>query len=263
MDNLFWIENKYLQVEVCTKAAEVYTFKYVDDDYNYVWSGDEKYWRGRNPILFPQVSSTDNKTTLINGISYPMGNHGFARNSIFKVEEVKEDEITLSLSENEETLKQYPFKFKLSVNYKLVDKKLVITYTIKNNSDIVMPYGFGLHPAFACPIDYKDTQIILEKEEEKFGNNIDINKQLFIDYPTVIIKDYKSKYALLKTNNRTLKIGLEGFKILGIWSQGPFVCIEPWMNLTDKDHSIEMKDRKGFMNLKPNEEIKFSYYWEK
>lgn len=261
MDNIV-IKNNYLIVEVCTKGAEVHTFKTINDNYNYVWSGDEKYWKGRNPILFPQVSSTDNKTTLINGKSFPMGNHGFARNSIFNIDDVKEDEVTLSLSENEETLKQYPFKFKLSVNYKLSENKLLITYTIKNNSEINMPYGFGLHPAFACPLNYKNTKVLFNREEENFGKEIEINNSLFEKYETVIINNPKSNKATLVSDDKKISINYEGFKIFAIWSKGPFVCLEPWMNFINKDHNVEMKDREGYIELKPNEQSFIKYSWQ-
>lgn len=260
MDN-YKILNEYLEVEISNKAAEVHSFKKVNEDYNYVWSGDEKYWKGRNPILFPQVSSTDDKTTLINGVSYPMGNHGFARNSIFKLEEIKKDEIILSLSENKETLVQYPFKFKLTVNYKLVNNKLLITYTIKNNSDRNMPYGFGLHPAFSCLDNYQDTRIVFDKEENEFGKELVINKELFEKYPTVIINNPNSTKATLITGNKKISVNYDGFKIFAVWSQGPFVCLEPWMNYIDKNPSIEMKDREGYKELKPNEMVTIQYSW--
>lgn len=262
MDNLYNIENEFLSVSVSLNGAEVHSFYKKGDAYNYVWSGDKKYWGGRNPILFPQVSSTDNKTTLINGTFYPMGNHGFARNCVFKLENIEKESITLSLMQNEDTLKQYPFDFNLFVNYKLVDNKMIISYKIKNNSNINMPYGFGLHPAFSCQEGYDNTIVFLEKNEDIFGSEIKVSNQLFIDYPTVIIDDVKSKYAILSANNHKIKIGFDDFEMLGIWSSGPFVCIEPWMNITDKDHNIEMAKRKGFNELKPSEEFNISYYWE-
>lgn len=262
MDNLYTISSNKVSATISTKAAEVHIFKSNNDDYNFAWSGDTKYWRGRNPILFPQVSSTENKTVLVNGVSYPMGNHGFARDSVFKVEEVKEDEITLSLSENEETLKQYPFKFKLKVNYKIINQKLLITYNIKNNSEINMPFGFGLHPAFVCPENYDNTFIDFEQEEDNTGKKLIISKELFEKHPTYTIYNPKSTYTILNTNNKQLKVGIEGFKILAFWSSGPFVCIEPWMNETESDPNIEMAKRKGILELKPKESFNISYYWE-
>ena len=262
MDNIYTISNQYLEVKISTKAAEVHSFKSKDDDYNYAWSGETKYWKGRNPILFPQVSITDNKTVLINGTFYPMGNHGFARDSIFNVEDIKDNEITLSIKENEETLKQYPFKFKLSVNYKLQDKKMIITYKINNNSNDKMPFGFGLHPAFNCPLDYNNTKVVFDKEEDGLGKELIISKELFEKYPTVVINNPNSISSTLLSNNKKIRISYKGFKILAFWSAGPFVCVEPWMNKTEPDHNIEMSKREGIEILNPNSEFIAQYSWE-
>lgn len=262
MTNIYKIKNNNLIVEIADRAGEVYSFKKIDDDYNYVWSGDETYWGGRNPILFPQVSSTDNKTVLINGKFYPMGNHGFARHSTFSLKEIKDDELSLVLNENSETLSQYPFKFELQVNYKLESNKMFITYTIKNNSDIDMPYGFGLHPAFNCPLDYKDTKVVFNNAEDNIGNELVISKELFEKTSTVVIDNPKSTKATLHSNNKKISVSLDGFKIFAVWSKGPFVCLEPWICENDKDHNIEMKDRKDYKVLKPKEEAKYLYTWE-
>lgn len=261
-NNIYEISNDKIIVKISEVAAEVHSFKKKDNDYNYVWSGDEKYWKGRNPILFPQVSSTDNKTTLINGTYYPMGNHGFARDSIFKLKEIKKNELTLEISENENTIKQYPFSFSLIVNYKLDENKMIITYTIKNNSKDNMPFGFGLHPAFNCLDNYENTKIIFNNLEDDFGNEIVITKELFEKYPTVIINNPKSDKATLISGDKSISINYQGFKIFAVWSKGPFMCLEPWLNHTDKDHTIEMRDRKDYLELKPNEEYKISYSWE-
>lgn len=255
------IKNDKIIAEISEKAAEVYSFKKIGEDYSYSWNGDPKYWKGRNPILFPQVSSTDNKTVLIDGNYYPMGNHGFARNSTFHVDSVSTNEVTLSLNENEETLKQYPFKFKLIVNYKLVDYKLIISYSVKNCGDINMPHGFGLHPAFNCIDGYVDTKIVFDKEEV-VGKELIINQELFKKYPTVEIENPKSTKASLISGDKKITVSYDGFKILAIWSNGPFVCIEPWMNLTEQDHNIEMKDRKNINILEPNGEFNINYSWE-
>lgn len=258
---MYTIRNNKVIAQISEKAAEVHSFNKTNDDYNYVWSADEKYWKGRNPILFPQVSSTDNKTTLINGTFYEMGNHGFARNSVFELLEIKDDELTLQLKQNEDTLKQYPFNFRLCVNYKLQDYSMNISYTITNTSDTDMPFGFGLHPAFSCLDNYKDTKVVFDKEEIEFGKEIVITKELFEKYHTVVINNPISTKATLISGNRSISINYQDYKIFAIWSQGPFVCLEPWMNHTEKDHNIEMKDRKDYIILKPNEVYKKNYSW--
>ena len=259
---MFKIKNNSLQVEISEKAAEVHAFKKIDDDYNYVWCGDSNYWSGRNPILFPQVCSNRDKTFKIEGIKYQTGNHGFARNSIFELVDQKDDELTLSLKDNEDTYKQYPFHFELLVNYKLIDNSLSITYTIKNNSDKIMPFGFGLHPAFACKHNYEDTKVVFNIEEDNCGKELIISKELFDKYPTYHIFNNKSTKATLITGDKQISVEYPGFKIFAVWSKGDFVCLEPWMNLCPEDPEIELKDREGTLFLNPNESKVIGYKWE-
>ena len=142
------IENEVAVVEVKTLAAEITSFYDKEKNIEHMWQGDPQFWAGRNPILFPMVGSTWTKDYQIDGKTYKMGNHGFARHSEFTVESVSEDTIVLSLSDNEETRAQYPFEFKLTVTYQLSGRKLTITYRIDNHSPRMMPFSFGLHPAF-------------------------------------------------------------------------------------------------------------------
>lgn len=257
---MFEIKNNEFIVEVSEKAAEVHSFKRINEEYNYVWKGDSNYWAGRNPILFPQVGSNSEKTIKVDGVKYKTSNHGFARNEVFKLISKGDDELVLGLKENDSTLAQYPFRFELLVKYKLIDNRLDITYTIKNNDDKVMPFGFGLHPAFACSHDYKDTKVVFNVEEE-CGRELIINSELFDKYPTYEIYNPKATKASLYTNDRIISIEYVGFKIFAIWSKGDFVCLEPWFNHCPSDPEIELKDREGSLFLNPNESINIKYSW--
>ena len=122
-----------------------------------MWQGDPAFWSGRNPTLFPMVGSTWDKKLHIGGKEYVTGNHGFTRHSDFTCIEHDDSHILMELTDSEETLKQYPFRFKLHILYELDERKVNITYRIFNENDTEMPFNFGLHPAFNCPIDPKDT----------------------------------------------------------------------------------------------------------
>lgn len=249
----YTIKNQYLTLIVSLDAAQMHSLKRNDDEYEYIWSGDPTYWKGRNPILFPQVSSTSTKTNVINGKSYPMGNHGFARNSVFELVELKETSITLLLKENEETLKQYPFKFELYVTYTLNKETLNINYRIKNTDNKMLPFGFGLHPAFNVDKKYKDTKLTFDD-----GQELIINKELFEKYPTYYVKPTPSS-ATLHSNNHAITLDFKGFRHLAIWSPfAPFVCVEPWMNLGPND-SDEFQDRAEYAHLIPQEFVDYHY----
>ena len=250
----YQIKNELVTLEASTKAAEITSFKKNNEEYEYMWNGNKEYWAGRNPILFPQVSSTPTKTNIIYGETYPMGNHGFARNSEFELVEQKESSLTLLLKENEETLKQYPFNFRLYVTYELEGTTVKIIYKIVNDSDKVMPFGFGQHPAFNCPLGFKDTKIVMDDKDE-----LVISDELFNTHPTVVYNPSSYKKAVLYANNHELEVGFEGYPILAIWSpHAPFVCIEPWYT-GNPDPELAFEDRPGSFKLNPGEEQLISY----
>lgn len=250
---LYEISNETLSLIVSTKACEMHSLKRKDDDYEYLWNGDERYWKGRNPILFPQVSSTSNKINTINGKEYPMGNHGFARNSEFELVEQNDNSLTFLLKENEETLKQYPYHFNLFVNYTLKENSVVISYEIKNTDVNELPFGFGLHPAFNASDDFKDSTIVFDDETK-----LELSNELFKEYPTYFVKPTPKK-ALLTSNNHQISLEFKKFKYLAIWSPfAPFVCIEPWLILDCKD-GVDFTQREDTIILKPNESYKIDY----
>ena len=80
----FTLQNKTARIVLDTHAAEIHSFQRKDKDFEYMWNGNPEYWAGRNPVLFPQVSSHDSKINIYKGKEYAMGNHGFARNSEFE-----------------------------------------------------------------------------------------------------------------------------------------------------------------------------------
>ncbi|MDO4501326.1 MAG: aldose 1-epimerase family protein [Erysipelotrichaceae bacterium] len=252
----YTIKNEFLTLDVDTKAAEMHSLKRNDDDYEYLWQGDPKYWAGRNPTLFPQVSSTPTKTNILYGKEYPMGNHGFARNSEFELVEVKDKELTLVLKDNEETRKQYPYSYELFITYTLKEDLVDITYKIVNKNEEVMPFGFGLHPAFNCPLDYKDTVITMDDKEE-----LVISEELFKQYPTYIYHPNTFSKAVLKTNNHALEVDFKGYTNLAIWSPfGPFVCIEPWMCLPAQlMPGVDFEKREEYIHLPANEVFTISH----
>ena len=77
-----------------------------------------------------------------------MGIHGFASASEFTILEQKTDSLFLSLKENEETLKNYPFRFELRIRYALKDDGLSVSFEVINDYDEPLPFNLGFHPGF-------------------------------------------------------------------------------------------------------------------
>lgn len=251
IDMLYTIENDLLTLSVSTTACEMHSLKRKGSDYEYLWNGDPTYWKGRNPLLFPQVSSTSTKTNIIDGKEYPMGNHGFARNSEFELVSDKNNKLVFLLKDNEETHKQYPFSFEIYVTYSLKENSVLIDYEVVNTNDRKMPFGFGLHPGFMCDEGLKDSYVTFNNGHE-FKLNFD---QL---YPTYFEEPMPSS-ATLHTNGHEIKLDFDGFKHLALWSpNGPFVCIEPWMNLNVRDDR-PFEEREENIVLEPGASFNIGY----
>ena len=50
---IYFIENDYLFVKVSSRGAELTSIKNKDNGVEYLWQGDEKYWAGQAPVMFP------------------------------------------------------------------------------------------------------------------------------------------------------------------------------------------------------------------
>lgn len=272
------IENAAAILEVKTQAAEITSFYDKEKQIEHMWQGDPKFWAGRNPILFPMVGSTWTKDYQIDGKTYKMGNHGFARHSDFTVESVSEDTIVLSLSDNEETRAQYPFEFKLTVTYQLCGKKVTITYRIDNLSARMMPFSFGLHPAFNCPMApgerFSDYRIEFACPEEASkdnkgrtmplidGRSIPLSYELFDQIPTLLFEHAHSPYVTLTNDSNFVRVSVAGYRWLAFWTkpEAPYLCIEPWHGHGDFEEThVPFEEREGTIQLRPNGSFTTSY----
>ena len=239
-------------------------------------------WNRHAPILFPIVGKLKNNETIINGKTYHMGQHGFARDEEFVELEKNDVEHKYLLESSEETLKMFPFKFQLYVSYKVEGDSVITTYEVVNKDEKQMIFGIGGHPAYICDyssgkysIEFQkqennikflklDNGLIMEKEAKNIleNNCIKLNKESFID-DAIIVKNINSNKVYLKENDKKiLEFDFTGFPYLGIWAKigAPFVCIEPWMNTADKVNTDGKLQSKGnIITLEPREKFKCSY----
>ena len=86
------IENQSLMVTVSTLGAELMSIKSKTNGIEYLWQGDEKYWSGRAPNMFPICGRLWDKKYTYLGKEYTMPNHGIARGSELTLKEKKNDE---------------------------------------------------------------------------------------------------------------------------------------------------------------------------
>lgn len=258
-------------VTVDEHASEIHSFVSRETGFEYMWQGDPKYWAGRNPTLFPMVGSTWDKILHIGGLEYRTGNHGFTRHSDFKCVSHSENRIVMELKDSESTRSQYPFAFTLRIEYELSGAELSIHYTIINENDIVMPFNFGLHPAFNCPADpsrsFEDYHIEFGSEETFSWKTVSLEKAhvLALDRDaladTIVIENPKSQTAALTDGTHGVRVGFSGYRWLAFWSpKAPFVCIEPWHSHADFEKvEVPFEQREGTLFLDPHKSFETSY----
>ena len=160
-----------IEIETKKEGAELISIK--KDGKEYLHDG-VKDWNRHAPVLFPIVGALKENKTEILGNTYEMKQHGFARDSVFEEVLKNENEIKYCLNYNEETLKKYPFKFKLEISYEILqeENKVVTRYEVTNIDDKEIIFGLGGHPAFKC--DYSSGDYILKFEKENEDENIEI-----------------------------------------------------------------------------------------
>lgn len=257
----FTLKNEQVTVRINEHASEIHSFIKNDNGIEYMWQGDPKYWAGRNPTLFPMVGSTWDKKLHINGKEYSIGNHGFTRHSDFTCIEHDDNHLVMELKDNEETRKQYPFSFQLDIQYTLHENELNIHYEITNTNDEVMPFNFGLHPAFNCPLEptksFEDYHIELNKKEDVLliGGLLEQTKEIPLNRDdlnkTIIITDPISTEASLTDGEHSVTLHYEGYEWIAFWSpEAPFVCLEPWHGHTDFGKiDVPFEQREGTISL--------------
>ena len=259
------LSNTKISASINTVGAEL--MKLEKDNQNYIWTIDEAFWNKTSPILFPIVGRLKNDSYSIEDKNYELPRHGFARNFEFEIEHKTENAVVLLLTENQETLKQYPFQFELRLKYEIIENSLKLNYSIINKSQEIMPFSIGAHPAFAIDglfsdytLDFNQSEDFIshELEKEQFNNSSkkipSENGKINLDYAlfekdALVFKQLKSnKLTLSKKNQPYLSVEFKDFPYLGIWTKpnAPFLCIEPWCGLADNiNHNGNIYEKEG------------------
>ncbi|MDU1054254.1 aldose 1-epimerase family protein [Clostridium baratii] len=285
---LYTLKNSTIKITASTYGGELHNLTSGKTNTEYLWNGDSTYWKYHAPILFPIVGKVKDGEYRACGQTYKLPQHGLARVSEFNMIDKTDDSITFELKYSEDTLKVYPYKFSLRINYTLIDNGVKVTYSVKNLDDKIIYFSIGAHPAFMCPIEKNETMndyyfefnevenksIMLlnsngyfKHEKEPYLNNsniIPLSKEVFKN-DALVFENLKSNKISLKSknHNKSLTMDFTGFPYMGLWSKAtgaPFVCIEPWFGHADfYDFSGEFKEKEGIQSLDVNDTFTCSY----
>ena len=145
------LKNSELTVTVSSAGAEIRSVKDNVTGQEYMWQADPAFWGWTSPNLFPIVGNVMHDEYRYKGVTYFMKQHGFGRRSEFEKADVPGCELGFALTENEDTLVAYPFRFRFEVGYDLTGRSLKITWRVLNPADETLYFSVGAHPAFNTP----------------------------------------------------------------------------------------------------------------
>lgn len=275
--DLVTIENAMLRVDIRPRGAEM--VRATDaQGVSRLWDGDPAVWAGHAPVLFPVAGSLVGGTYRYLGREYPLGKHGFARGSDFRVERAGAGEASFLLTPAEASPEGFPFDFRFRVRYALQENAVSVAFETENKGAETFYFSCGAHEAYACPegidaywIDFPDDAGVIwhsvldgpfltgRTEPVRLdGHRLRLTPALFAN-DSLVLASLRSREVLLGSgaHGRTVRVAFADFPYLLIWTMlpaGRFVCIEPWHNLPDAvagDRNIAA--RPGMMALVPGE----------
>ena len=255
-----------LTVCIDEKGAELRSICYKGCEY--LWQADPAYWDGQSPLLFPYVGRFTDGKYVLDGRFYELPIHGFAKDSLFEVQEEQANCITFLLCDSSTTRSVYPYSFQLFVTYHADNAALSVTYHVVNKSDSIMYFGIGGHPALRVPLEdglaFEDYYLSFSKphlptrightpscflsgEDHNFqlknGTDLPLRHDLF-DEDAIVLKNTADTVTLKSdSGTRSVTMCYPSLPYLGIWhmpkTDAPYVCIEPWSSLPSRQDIIE------------------------
>ena len=256
----FILENECLRVILTTDGAQIKSVVRKSDAVEHIWQADPTVWGYHTPILFPYTGKVKDGKILAKGTLYEnCPQHGFARRMEHTPVCCDENRVIMELTENAETLKQWPYRFRLISTFTLEEDTLHHTLTVENRDEANMPFGIGYHPAFRLPFDdqhtYEDYELRFDEQESPLcldtsnggligdklyylGKNIRtvaLDQQLFANDSHCMLGLQSNTLGLYeKDTGRGVVCSIRNFPYVLIWSKPgvpKFVCIEPWHSL--------------------------------
>ena len=268
----YTIENDQIKCEIDSHGAELKSLIRKRDGREIMWSADPEFWNRTSPVLFPFVGGVKDKTYRHEGKEYSMSQHGFARDMEFLPDSEGTGEIWFVLSDTEESLKKYPFRFRLRIGYKLDNASVKVMWEVENTNAGGMWFAIGAHPGFALEkllgnafyLYDKAGSLVSKIDNRIFGSGgcvtdrtveiplsegrLVVSEELFDNDALVLENGQIGRVELVDGDNELIVAVSFDAPLVGLWSpphkKAPFVCIEPWYGRCDSDSfEGELKNR--------------------
>lgn len=260
------IANGLLSAAASEQGGELWSLRGADG-VEYLWQGDQAYWRDRGIHLFPYVARLTDKSYYLDGALYHMEIHGLAPYQRFRAVEVRAERMVFELTDSPETYRGYPRRFAFRVIYRLLGQTLEITYEVENRDSRTMYFGLGGHPGFHVPLTpgqiFSDYRLRFSEPcrpirvgftPECFLSGADsiyplvddrilpLEHSLFDDDAVVLKNAARSVTLEAEGEGRSVTVSCPRMPYLGLWhtpgTDAPYLCIEPWTSLPSHQGKI-------------------------
>lgn len=284
MSDTITLSGDRLDVVVSTLGAELQSIRDADGN-DWLWDGDPAVWSGRAPILFPVVGRLAGDALRVDGTSYDLPKHGFARRRVFDVLAHERDRVRLVLQDDAKTRAAYPFPFRLEIGYAVAGDAMDMAATLHNPGDSPLPASFGFHPALRWPLPgtvaRAEHRILFDEAEpapiRRIADDglltdalhpspvedrvLALRDDLFADDALIFDRLASRSLTYEAIDGATVQVDFHGLPHLGIWTRpgARFLCIEPWQGYSDPHgFSGDFVDKPGIVMVAPGESRDFS-----
>lgn len=234
--------------------------------HTHFWERGNQHLPGGLPFIFPICARIERDRVfgnyLYDGHLYNLPIHGFASHQAWECTVIATDALRLTLTDNAETLKQYPFNFRVELEYKINAGSLICYQTYTNTGKKAMPYYAGFHPYFLTPqpqaekakvmLVYKPkrrflcnerlTDVIGEQPLFKVPASVadpQINEQLTqLGADKNIKLQYPDGFELKMQASGVEDVNMFSYVQLYTQAEQPFICVEPWMAFPNALNSV-------------------------
>jgi galactose mutarotase-like enzyme len=273
-DALLTLSSGRLRAAVSPLGAELRSFSV--EGRELMWRADPRWWGSSAPLLFPIVGSLAGDAYRLDGQSFSLPRHGFARRRGFSVVEAADDRAVLRLQADDTTRAVYPFDFRLDVEFRLAADALHIAATVANPGPAPLSASFGFHPAFNWPLDPAADRlahrIVFDQPEPAplrrltaqgllsldplpspvQGRMLPLTDALFAHDALIFDRPQSRGLIYGAPGAMGLRIDYPDMPYLGLWTKpgAPFLCIEPWQGLADPEgYAGDLRDKPGVIEV--------------
>ena len=272
-DKIIYIGNDILKIGVSLYGGAFHSVCDLRTGEELLWQGQPP-WNRRDIVLFPLVARQKDGYFLHGGKRYEADIHGFAKDSAFSLESNSGEEAVLLLESSPQTLKVYPFFFRLRLIYSIKGNTVGLRYVVENAGTETMYFMLGGHIGMA-----------LDGNTDTKGNVFSFSPPVSRVYPLsgnfimpaaecAPVEAFEADKDFFRKNNTLLTVAggvtevtlrracgrkivfNSNSPVIAFWSDpksGAYACVEPWWGVPDAAEPVrELKDKELVNALEPD-----------